>query len=71
MMRSATDFLPLHHQHVDEFGNVLAAEFRIRQDFALGYFSTTWHFSLVLYQSGFLARLAPYFERDCLRSLTP
>ena len=31
------------HQYVDELGNILIAELRIRQDFAFGDFSTTWH----------------------------
>jgi len=34
------------HDDVDEFGDVLVAEFRIRQNLAFGYFTTTGHFDL-------------------------
>src|SRR5450830_1631394 len=33
------------HQHVDELSNINIAELWIRQDFPLGYFTTTWHFN--------------------------
>src|SRR5450830_749166 len=33
------------HQNVDEFGDILVTEFWIREDIALGYFTTTWHFN--------------------------
>src|SRR6186713_1368424 len=66
------------HQHVDEFRNINARVLRIREDLAFGYLSTTWHMSSLLFcfmlRVCFYAafgRLAPYFERLCLRSLTP
>ena len=119
-MRSATAFLPDSMIDVHELRQIHRAELRIGQDLALGYFATTWHWSLPSFVSvganrfrsplreelkrpftysarsavqnrpvarraanGWPAkfataavrclfgRLAPYFERDCLRSLTP
>ena len=77
MMRSATDFLPRGHQHVDEFGDVHAAELWIRQDLALWVLLCDVGivppgiFGLRLSNYAALGRLAPYLERLCLRSLTP
>src|SRR5690606_30518454 len=34
----------VHHQHVDELGEFDITEFRVGQNFAFGYFATTWHF---------------------------
>src|SRR5918999_3919415 len=45
--------LAARHQHVDEFGDVDVAELGIRQDLALGDFSTTRH--LFLFPYSFLA----------------
>jgi len=36
--------LATRHQHVDKFGDVLIAEFRIRKNVALGNLSASWHF---------------------------
>jgi hypothetical protein len=36
-------FFTGQHQNVHEFGDIGVAEFWIRQDLALGYFTTTWH----------------------------
>ena len=46
-------FFAVDHQHVHEFGQFNAAEFRIGQYVALGDFSTSWHFnSLNLFSWG-------------------
>src|SRR5690606_18879323 len=49
------------HDDVDELGDILVTELRIRQDLALGYFTTTRHDNLSLNfcdrQSGFLRAL--------------
>jgi hypothetical protein len=37
------------HDRIDELGNILAAEFRIRQNFTLGYVTTTGHALLSLF----------------------
>src|SRR5471032_349858 len=36
-------FFTGQHQHVHELGDIRVAEFWIRQNLALGYFTTTWH----------------------------
>src|SRR5690606_18816752 len=36
------------HDHIDELRNILRSELRIRQDFTLGYFTTTRHDNLSL-----------------------
>src|SRR5574340_867573 len=39
-------FLAGSHQYIYKLGQILIAELRIRQDFALGDFSTSWHINL-------------------------
>src|SRR6185369_9699624 len=59
-------------QGVDELRDQRAVVQRIRQDFALRDFSSTWHVSVALGLTRyFFGRLAPYFERPCLRPCTP
>ena len=71
-MRSATDFLPAVMSTFMNLATSTEPYFGIGQDVALRDFSASGHlsFSASLYQPA-LGRLAPYFERDCLRSFTP
>src|SRR6185437_1054175 len=56
------------HQRVHELGQDDVTELGIRQDFAFVGSATAGHeFSSLAY----FGRFAPYFERRCLRSLTP
>src|SRR3989344_4206179 len=63
------------HDHVHEFGQLYIAELGIRQDFTFGDLATrdTAPKILVRKRRAYLALgfLAPYLERDCLRSFTP
>src|SRR6185437_6459391 len=59
--------LAARHQHIDELGDVDVRELRIGEDLALRDFSASRHRGL-RQDLGFLA---PYFDRACLRSLTP
>src|SRR5918992_28627 len=65
--------LAVRHHRADELGDQRAVVQRIRQDVALGNFSSTWHGSLSALQTpGYdFGRLAPYFDRPCLRPWTP
>ena len=60
--------LAVDHQVVHEFGQNLIAKFGVRQDFAFFGGVTTLTYQPLLLTLG---RFAPYFERRCLRSLTP
>src|SRR5210317_713417 len=62
--------LTVEHQGINELGHQLIMEFRLRQDNPLGYFSSSRH-NVLFVSLNYLGRLAPYLERDCLRSLTP
>src|SRR2546427_154251 len=57
--------LAAHHQVVQELGDRLAVVARIRRHRAFDRVLATTHFPASL------GRLAPYLERDCLRSFTP
>ena len=59
--------LAVVHQVVHELGQHRVAELGVRQDFALFGAVTSRHARA----SPYFGRLAPYFERRCLRSLTP
>src|SRR4029078_13019598 len=55
------------HDRADELGDQRALIDRVRRNLPFGNFSTSRHDS-VLY---FFGRLAPYFERPCMRPATP
>src|SRR5438045_4543136 len=76
--------LAVEHDRIHELGEDDIPELRIGEDFALFWAATTRHW-IVPFSSAssgtsvcpgltlvdYLGRLAPYLERDCLRSLTP
>src|SRR5258708_35143556 len=64
-------FLSARHQYVDELRDIGVAVLGIRQDLALGNLSAAWHGKALNRIYAALGFLAPYFERPCLRSLTP
>src|SRR4029078_5461260 len=70
------------HDRIHEVRQDDVPELRIGEDFALFWAATTGHWivpfssavsgmSPGLTRAAYLGRLAPYLERDCLRSLTP
>src|SRR5215213_1005654 len=69
--------LAFPHHAADELRHQRAAVDRIRKYFASFGYSSSWHIVLSLLSACFyfpalaLGRLAPYFERPCLRSATP
>src|SRR6187402_3135457 len=67
-LRSAA--LAVAHDGVDELADQRAVVQRVGGEFALGNFSSTWHVSLPSSAYDF-GRLAPYFDRPCLRPWTP
>src|SRR5271166_953089 len=58
------------HDHVDEFGQHVVAEFGIGENRAMRGCCSAGH-GLLYSLDHFLGRLAPYFERPWRRSLTP
>src|SRR5262245_52113324 len=57
--------LPAGHDAVDELRHQLTLVDRVGRDVALRNLSSSWH------DYAFLGRLAPYFERPCMRPWTP
>src|SRR6185369_13014219 len=74
--------LTVEHDRIHELGQDDIPELRIGKDFALFWATTTSHWIIPFSSASsgtrpgltavdYLGRLAPYLERDCLRSLTP
>src|SRR4029453_19141613 len=74
--------LAVEHDRIHELRQDDIPELRVGEDFALLRAATTSHWTIPfssacsgtrpgLTQVDYLGRLAPYLERDCLRSLTP
>src|SRR5205814_9582635 len=76
--------LTVEHDRIHELGEDDVPELGIGEDFALFWAATTRHWMVPFSSAGsgtstcpgltlvdYLGRLAPYLERDCLRSLTP
>src|SRR5262245_39828575 len=58
--------LAVAHDAVDELAHERALIERVRRDVALRDLSSSWHC-----RYAFFGRLAPYFERPCIRPCTP
>src|SRR5581483_7893723 len=67
MMRSAADFLPLFMMTFMNFASMSLLNFGSGRIVRTG----AWARRLMAGSSYFLGRLAPYLDRDCLRSPTP